>query len=148
MNCYLHRASVALLYTKKRTTPVRLMTRKDMKGMGKWLSVSVLFPLLPIPEAGVVVEFSFGGFDVGDGRDLVEEEDFEDGITFSVVVVTGLVALFSVDVFVFVGSEIAVVATSLLFKLWPFDVTSSPPAVRSREEARKITLKANILRKG
>jgi len=116
--------------------------------MGKWLSVSVLFPLLPIPEAGVVVEFSFGGFDVGDGRDFVEEEAFEDGITFSVVVVTGLVALFSVDVFVFVGSEIAVVATSLLFKLWPFDVTSSPPAVRSREEASKITLKANILRKG
>ena len=104
--------------------------------------------MLPSPEAGVVVEFSFGGFDVGDGRDFVEEEAFEDGITFSVVVVTGLVEPFSVDVFVFVGSGIAVVAASLLFKLWPFDVTSSPPAVRSREEASKITLKTNILRKG
>ena len=106
--------------------------------------------MLAIPEAGATVEFSLGGFDVGDGRDLVEVEDFEDGIAFSVVVVADSIAPFSVDFFVFVGSGIVVVATSLLFKprLGPFDVTSSPPAERSREEASKITLKTNILRKG
>ena len=109
--------------------------------------------MLAIPDAGVTVEFSFGGVDVGvkDGRDLVEEEAFENGVTFSVVVVTsGLIGPFSVEVFVFVGSGMGVVATSLMFKprLWPFEVTSSPPAVRSREEASKINSKANILRKG
>jgi len=106
--------------------------------------------LLAIPDAGVAVEFCLGGFGVGvnDGRDLVEEEDFEDGITFSVVVVTRLIAPSSVDVFVFVGSGMVVVATSLLLppRLWSFEVTSSPPAM-SREEASKITSKANILRK-
>ena len=107
--------------------------------------------MLANPDAGVVVEFSLGGFEVGlkGGRDLVEAEAFEDGTIFSVVVVTGLiVALFSVEVFVFVGSGLPmVVTTSLLFesRLWSFEVTSSPPA-RSREEASKITSKANILR--
>ena len=123
-----------------------------MKEIGKWLSVSILFPLLAVPDDGdAAVEFGLGGFGVGveEGRDLLEVEDFEDGTTFSVVVVTGLiVALFSVEVFVFVGSGLPmVVTTSLLFesRLWSFEVTSSPPA-RSREEASKITSKANILR--
>ena len=102
--------------------------------------------LLATPDAGVVVEFSLGGFDVGDGRALEEEEAFEDGTTFSVVVVTGLLAPFSVDVFVFVTSGMADVVTSLLFKP-RLEVTSSPPAVRSKDEASKITLKGNILRK-
>ena len=108
--------------------------------------------MLAIPDAGLAVEFSLGGLDVAvkDVRDLVDEEDFEDGITFSVVVVTGLTTPFSVDVFVVAGSGMAVVATSLLFKLrlWSSEVTSSPPAAMSREEASKITSKANILCKG
>ena len=99
--------------------------------------------LLANPDAGVVVEFSSGGFDVGGGRAFVEEEAFEDGTTFSVVVVTSLLAPFSADVFVFVTSGMADVVTSLLFRL---EVTSSPPAVRRKDETSKITL--NILRKG
>ena len=108
--------------------------------------------MLAIPDAGVAVEYSFDRLDVGvkDGRDLVDEEDFEDGITFSVVVVTGLTTPFSVDVFVVAGSGMVVVAITLLFKrrLWSSEVTSSPPAAMSREEASKITSKANILCKG
>ena len=98
------------------------------------------------------MEFSLGGLDVGvkDGRDFVEVEDLEVGITFSVAVVMRLFAPISVDFFVVAGSGMAEVATSLLFKLrfWSFEETSSPPAAMSREEAINITSKANISNKG
>ena len=47
-----------------------------MNGIGKWLSVKVLFP---VAAAGVALV----GFNVEDdvGRDLEGEEDIEDGFT-------------------------------------------------------------------
>ena len=104
--------------------------------------------MLANPDAGVVVEFSLGGFEVGlkGGRDLVEAEAFEDGTTFSVVVVV-LLAPFSVLVFVFgVGGGVVAAISLVSPGTCPFEGTSSPPAMRS-EEASRITSNANILGK-
>ena len=120
-----------------------------MKEIGKWLSVNILFPLLAVPDDGdAAVEFGLGGFGVGveDGRDLLEVEDFEDGTTFSVVVVV-LLAPFSVLVFVFgVGGGVVAAISLVSPGTCPFEGTSSPPAMRS-EEASRITSNANILGK-
>ena len=109
-----------------------------MNGIGKWLSVKVLFPVAAVGVALV-------GFDVEDdvGRDLEEEGDIEDGFTLWAVV-AGLVAMTSVVDLVVVDLRMEVVLEASL-GCWVVEVTFSPQA-NSRDEAKSIISNFGIVR--